>query len=170
MTSLVAKFYAAFSGRAVGTTINSNAQSPMASNIGISLSSANASGASFANEATSPTTRSITAGGTDTIDLSSYTNALNETTKSVSKVRLIQIEHSSTSLASAIVVGNAANPFPGLLTSGASTFTLKPGEGVIMYSPTTAAMTRDGTHKNILATNSDGTNAATWKCYVVGEV
>jgi hypothetical protein len=169
MTSLTAILGAFFSGRANGTPTNSRAGSALVSQVNVSLASTS-TGASKANESTTLDSFTIAGGGTDTLDLSNYTNVLTETGKSQSKVRLVQIEHVAGSLASAIVVGNGTNPFGGLLTTAAGTFTLKPGEGVIMYSPTTAGMTRDGTHKTILVTNSDGVSAATVKRVVIGEV
>jgi hypothetical protein len=169
MTSLVATLAAYFSGRAKGIPTNANAQSPLVAAVNVSLSSTG-TGATKANEAVGPEDRTLAASANESLDLSSYTNTLGETAKAVTKVRAVQIEHLSTSLASGIVVGNGTNPFGGLLTTNTATFTLAPGQGVIMYSPTTAGMTVDGTHKTIKVLNSDAVNAATYRRTVLGEV
>lgn len=115
------------------------------------------------------------AGANTTLDLTSgLLNPINLEITGASdfaKVRVIVIEHDTTSAASAIVVGNGTNPFGGLLTTNTNTFTLKPGQGVAMWDRySTTGMTVDGSNKTVKITNSDGVNTASYYVYVLGSI
>lgn len=118
--------------------------------------------------------QTIAGGGTATVDLSSLTNILQTTAISLARVKGIMIRLLSTTddatngtACTHIVVGNAASNAwtsqsggRGWLTSSTHTFDIGNGGAVAFLFPTAAGVLVDGTHKNILITNGDGSVSA----------
>lgn len=159
-------------GSMVGSTGRPGLNNPLSAALSLAFTQGG-TGATLIDQildgATGETT--LTAGSTTDIDLT--TGEENPLVESISgadafaKVRLIYVSHESTSLASSIVVFDAAsNAFQGPVEATAG-ITLKPGEGHLFWSATTAGWTVDGTHKVFRLVNADGVNDATVR-YLVG--
>jgi len=165
-------------GKAEGTTSNAQMQTPIPIGINASFSSTSTGGSKITT-AYGPTSAgfdkigqySIAASGNLTVDLTSFTSLLNESSQSISKARIFVIKHESTSTASSITVGNAASnqwTFMGL-SSATATLTFAPGDGMVLFSSSTAGMTVSGTNKNLKILNNDGVNAAIIRVFIAGD-
>lgn len=171
MTSLVLKFLAGLSkSRGVGSSTNTAAIFPIkTSALNVSLSSTGA-GATLANQAFQRLARTLAAGTSETWDWTSFANIANDSAQSfATAIRFFYLVHSSTSAASSITVGNAAaNQWTPFGIGATTTFTFKPGEGVVFIAPTSTGLPVDGTHKSLKVLNNDGVNAATYEIGAFG--
>ena len=157
-------------GRALGTAANSSMQSPISNGVNQSFSSTLTAGSKITT-VYAPGLYTIAASGNLTIDLTSFTNLLNESASSIGKARFLLISHDSTSTASSITVGNAASnqwTFLGL-SAATTTFTMKPLEWFACGSQATAGMATSGTNKNLKILNNDGTNSAIVRIVIAGD-
>lgn len=120
-------------------------------------------------------TLTISASGTATINLTSFTDACNQTSVSLSRVkawRFWLLSSSDSSLGNActgITVGNAgSNPF--LFNWGGTTPTQSLGNGEFFEwaTPNAAGIAVSGSHENILITNTDSVNAAVVQVVICG--
>lgn len=152
-------FTASMRGRAKGIPTNALAQSPLTLS-GFTLNLASTlTGASEYSKSLGPEVRTLAPSASEELDTQSYTNTLGQTAQVIAEVRLFLVLHLSTSLATAgIAVGNAtANQFRFFGAAAATTFTLLPGEGVILVAPTAAAIPADATRRYLKVLNSDAT-------------
>ncbi len=120
----------------------------------------------------------LTASGTSTLNLQSFTDALGRTAQSFTRVKSIEIKLLTTTdtfgtitgtAASSISIGNAgSDPVALFLDDATTTFSLKNGENIKVESLGAAGWTVDGTHKNILFTNIDGVVGAKVLVQIIG--
>lgn len=173
MTSLVLSFFAGFrKSRGKGITGNASALFPISTSaLNVALASTGA-GATLANQAFLKQSRSLASGTGETWDWTSFTNIANDTSQSFSAaIRFFYVIHSTGSLASTITIGNAgvaSNKWTPFSWAATTTLTFKPGEGIIMLAPTSTGLPVDGTHKQLLVTNDDGSHAATYEIGAFG--
>jgi hypothetical protein len=133
------------------------------------LSSTPGPSAAYGIDALYAKVSTISASGTLTIDLNSFTDVASQTTVAMVRLKAFFImllsseeDSSITYTPTGIVVGGAgSNPHPLVLTDAASDkVTLLGGEPFSWWTPTAAGRTVSSTVKNVLITNSDSTNAA----------
>lgn len=119
---------------------------------------------------------SISAGGTATFDLRSFTDVVNRTTNMFARVKSFYACLLSTTQdtavgtnCSGVVIGNAATN-ANKLWMGAQdeTVALVNGGEIYVSCPNAAGWTTDSSHKDILFTNSDGSVAAKVYLEIVG--
>ena len=170
MDSLGAKLAVNLYGYAQGTSTNANIKLKFGETGTTSLASTSTT-SSQANEVFGYSLRSLALSTSETWDLRSYTNVLGETTKTLAEIRFLYIEHDITSTAVSITVGNAAsNQLTPFSMSATNTFTLLPGEGFVMWAPSTTAIPCDGTHKSVKVLNNSGVAAAIYNIYAIGSI
>ena len=171
MDSCGVKVKFTLNAQAIGTSINPNIKLALRALRNIGLTSTG-TGAAQANEIFGYYQKSLAISTSVTYDLRSYTNVLGETAKALAEVRVLYVEHDSSSTATSITVGNAAsNQFVPLgMSSATTTFTLVPGAGFLMWDPSAAAMTADGTHKDIKILNNSASAAAIYNIYAIGSI
>jgi len=112
-------------------------------------------------------TSTVTLGaGTTTLDLTNFTNHLNQTGQTMAAVRVIYFEHDAASLAASVTVFNAAaQAFQGPLSAGAAEVLL-PGDLFHRVSLSASGWAVDGTHHNLGIVVAGGT--ATLRYFVAG--
>lgn len=136
-TSLQVNGSFSVNGGATGTAGHPANVAPFFTSLSAALSSTG-SGATLCNDGLYYADRSLS--GNETFVLTNFSNALEESGRSLSKVRIYFVSHSSSSAATSITVGNAATPFPGVLDTSATTFTLTPGSCALFMVPTAAGI------------------------------
>lgn len=168
MQSVYVTFSSSISGRAKGITGNSSLFATIARALNASFTSAG-SGATLITNGYAGS-RTLAAGANETLDLRAFTNILNETSQSLSKLKLIGVKHTVGSAASNISVGNSgANALIVKGCLGATAAQFAPGGGLEIAIPTTAGVVVDATHKDIKIVNDDGANTATYEIWFFGE-
>lgn len=135
MDSLSVTATLSLGGYAQGVTSDPDLATDFPARLAAALASTG-TGAAKANQGLWYRNRTLAA-GSETFDLTNFTNALKEAGASLSKVRIYYFEHSSSSVATSVTVGGAASPFAGPKDTPSATETYKPGEGFLLVSPTT---------------------------------
>lgn len=167
-TSLYITKASSVSGRAKGITGNPALLATVAKTLNASFSSVG-TGATLIHNGYAGT-RTLAAGANETLDLRAFTNLLNETAQSLSKLKIIGVKHTSTSAASNISVGNSgANALIVKGCLGATAAQFAPGGGLEIVIPTSAGVVVDATHKDVKIVNDDGSNIATYEIWFFGE-
>lgn len=171
MNSLNVNFIAGFGpSKAKGISGSADLKIPLReSNLSTSLSSTG-SGASLANKAYGPQTRTLVGAANEEIDWTTWTSILGETAQTFATgIRLFYILHLTASLASTITVGNASgNKWLPFSWPSTGTMTFKPGEGIVMISRTTSGLLVDGTHKLFKVLNDHATLTASYRIGAFG--
>lgn len=158
----------ALTGNGKGRSGNADAFTPFILSMVNTFSSLD-TGADKATKALWYPARTLTASSNETFDLTSFTDALGNTTISMSIVRFWVVLHLSTSVAtSGIRVGNAGTPFPGFLDTAATTRTLIPSHGFAEFAPTTTGIAVSA-GMGVKVANLDASNTATYLIGVFGE-
>lgn len=122
-------------------------------------------------------TISIAASGTNTIDLTAFTDILQRATQSFARVKYIEFwlmtaaDDTATpgTAASQVTIGAAgSNPFVMELGGTTPTKILKNGDFCVYGTRSAAGLTVSGTNKNILITNNDASLTAVVRVTICG--
>jgi hypothetical protein len=155
-----------------GSTVSQPVISLMNTSAGVAVANTAANGADQCLSAIFP----ITASGTTTIDLTSFTDCVGRTAQSFARVKFLFFRNVSLAQdptyggsASQVTIGAAgSNPFVMNLGGTTPTKIVKLGEFDAWGTNGATGYTVSGTNKNILITNNDATNAASVEVVVIG--
>lgn len=131
-----------------------------------SKSLANGTGASQADQIY-VATGTLAGAATLTVNLSTLTDMFGNTLN-MKRVKAIYLENTTDTTSTGLALGgDVTTPFVGPFNTGTDTITVRNGGNFFIAAPDATAYAVD-TGINLLLTNSDGTNTATYKLVIVG--
>lgn len=120
-------------------------------------------------------TYTIAASGTLTLDLTNIIDAIERSAALFARIKMVGFfllgtaDDSAGTACSSVTIGNAgSNAQKMFMTQGTYTFDLQNGECVFWATRQALGRTVDGTHKNVLITNNDGSNSAALQVMFAG--